>query len=290
MLEWNAMDPHHPLVRSLLLPLVAALAGTGVLRGLLGVPASRRWAAAGLGLALIVAAVWTLGWRLAPSSLTEKLPSVYAAAWLLGLGLEALHAGTRTQWAAAAALWAAVLLWFGGQPLTTGFVTWAIGAAVIGAVLHEPRDGANAPALLLVASAGLALVAMRSGSLLLFELALALTAALAGAALWLWPKARIGFGASGCVVALLAWLALAQGTALLTQPPAGALLLLAGAFSSGAALRALRRGRRLAAWAEPLVLAAIALLWAAAAVAVTLWLGAGAAGSVADDPYYKPNW
>lgn len=284
------MDPHHPLFRSLLLPLAVALVATGVLRGLFGAPAGWRWAAAGLGIALLLAAAWTLGVRLAPSALTDKLPWVYAAAWLLGLGLELLRAGTRTQWAATALLWAGVLLWFGGQPLPAGFVTWVIGVAVIGAVLHAPRDGAQAPTLLLVAAAGLALVAMQSGSLLLFELALALWAALAGCALWLWPKARIGFGASGCVVALLAWLALAQGTALLTRAPAGALVLLAGATSSGAIVRALRRGRAMPAWAEPLVLAAVAALWAAAAVALTLWLGAGATGSQADDPYYKPNW
>ena len=291
MLEWSAMDPHHPLFRSVLLPLGAALIGTGVLRGAFGGAAGRRWAAAALGLALLVAAVWTLGWRFRPASVTEKLPWVYAAAWLLGLGLEALRAGTRAQWVATAALWAAVLLWFGGQPLLAGAVAWVIGAAVIGAVLHEPRDGAQAPTLVLVASAGLALVAMQAGSLLLFELALALMAALAGCALWLWPKARIAFGASGCVVALLAWLALAQGTALLTRPPAGALVLLAGASSAGMLARALHRRAWPAPWVEPLVLAAIALLWAAAAVAVTLWLGASAAtGAATDDPYYKPAW
>ena len=40
---------------------------------------------------------------------------------------------------------------------------------------------------------------------------------------------------------------------------------------------------------EPLVLAAIALLWVAAAVGVTLWLGSGG-GAEADYPYYKPDW
>ena len=282
------IDLYHPAVRSLLLPFGLALVATGVLRALPSGAPWRRWAGAGLGLTLLVVAIWTLGWRFRPASVTEKLPWVYAAAALLGLALESLRAGHRGQWVAAAALWAAVLLWFGGQPPLHGALTWLAGAAMIGAVLHEPRDGANAPAMLLVAGAGLALVAMLASSLLLFELTLALCAALAGCALWLWPRARIGFGASACVPALLAWLALAQGTALLTRPPLGALLLLAGASSAGLLLRALRR-RPLAAWVQPLVLAAIALLWAAAAVALTLWLGAGAATGV-DDPYYKPDW
>lgn len=286
------MDPHHPLVRSVLLPLALALAGTGLLRVTLGLSAGRRWAAAALGLALWVAAVWTLGLRWPPSSLPEKLPWVYGAACLLALALEALRANARTQWAAAAVLWALVLLWFGRQPWVAGVVGWAVGVALIGALVHEPRDGAQAPALLLVAAAGLALVAMLSGSLLLFELALALVAALAGCALWLWPKARIGFGAGAGMVAALAWLALAQGTALLTRAPAAALLLLAGAGFSGLLLRAARRRRAaLPGWIEPLASAALALLWVAAALALTLWLGAdGSAGSEADDPYYRPAW
>ena len=78
--------------------------------------------------------------------------------------------------------------------------------------------------MLVVAGVGLALVAMMSGSALLFELSLGLAAAVAGTALWLWPVPRISLGVSGLLVAVIGWLALAQGTALLTSVRPGAVL------------------------------------------------------------------
>ena len=283
------MDLNHPLVRSALLPFALALLGSGALRGLTGATAGRRWALAALGAALLASAGWTLGWRIGPTSFAEKLPWVLAAAWLAGLGLEGARAGAGVQWGASAALWALALLWFGGPSWAGGLASWVVGTAAAGALLHAPREGAQAPAMLLVAGGGLALVAMQSGSALLFELALALCAALAGCALWLWPKARAVFGASAAVVALLAWLALAQGTLLLTRAPAGALLLLAAALASGVMLRLLRRRRAFQrAWVEPLLLAAVAAPWAVAAVALTAWLALRIGG--ADDAYYTPNW
>lgn len=289
------MDFHHPLFQSLALPLVLAFAATGLLRALLGPGAGARWAAAGLALALIASASWTLGWRLPPGTLTEKLPWVFAVAALAGLGLQAVRADRRAQWLAAGLLWAIVIVALGGrQPLLLRVLSWLVGMGVIGAVLSELPSRADAAAMLEVASFGLAALAMMSGSALLFELSLALGMAVAGMALWLWPVPRIAFGASGAIVALLAWLALAHGTAALTTVRPGALLLLAGAFSSCALLRGVRRRLRRGEgrpWAESLLVAAVAALWVAAALALAHWGGPPrAGGATMDDPYYTPKW
>lgn len=287
------MDFHHPLFQGLALPLVLAFAATGLLRGVLGPVRGGRWAAAGAAVAIVGTVLWMLGWRMAPGALIEKLPWVYAAAALLGLGLEAMRAGRRVQWLAAGILWALVLAILAWQPLPLMIGIWLLGLAVIRAVLREAPRRADAIAMLVPASFGLAALAMMSGSALLFELSLALGAALAGCALWLWPVGRIAFGASGAVVALLAWLALAQATALLTPAHPGALLLLAASFSSGSLVRwghrRLRRGEG-RPWIESLIVAAVAAMWVAGALALAHGGEAAAPAADMDDPYYKPRW
>ncbi|RYY78392.1 MAG: hypothetical protein EOO24_44200, partial [Comamonadaceae bacterium] len=78
------MDFDHPLVRSVLLPFGLALAGAGLLRGVLGATAGGRWAAAALAMALVVAAFGVVGWAGGTGTLTQKLPWAIAAAALLG--------------------------------------------------------------------------------------------------------------------------------------------------------------------------------------------------------------
>jgi hypothetical protein len=299
------MDLHHPLFQSLLLPLLVAFTVTGMLRGALGGVQGRRWAAAGVAVAIVGAAVWLLGWQLPPGALTERLPWIYAAAALVGLALEALHASRRAEWLVAGLLWALALATLAAKPLPLMIGLWLLGLAVIRAVLREHAARADAAAVLVIASLGLAAIAMRSGSALLFESSLALAAAVAGCALWLWPFVRIAFGASGAIVAVLAWLALMLATALLTEARPLALGLLAGAFTSGPLVRwARRRLRRSAApapanantpatartWVEPLIVAAVALVWVAAALALAHGEAAGAPAATMDDPYYKPRW
>ena len=288
------MDFHHPLFQSLALPFVLAFAATGVLRAMLGPGAGARWAALGMPLALLVATSWVLGWRMPPGGLTEKLPWVYLAISLLGVVLEALRADRRAQWLAAGLLWAVVIVALGQQPWLPRVGSWVVGMAVIAAVLYEVPSRAEAAAMLVVAGLGLAVVAMMSGSALLFELSLGLAAAVAGVALWLWPVPRISLGASGLLAAVMAWLALAQGTALLTSVRPGAVLLLAACFSACAIVRVLRwrlrrgEGR---AWAEALVVAAVAAVWVAAALATAQWAGPPRSGGKApDNPYYTPKW
>lgn len=288
------MDFHHPLFQSLALPLVLAFAATGVLRAMLGPGAGARWAALGVPLALLVTVSWVLGWRLPPGGLTEKLPWVYLATALLGAVLEATRADRRAQWLAAGILWAVVIVALGQQPWLPRVGSWVVGMAVIGAVVYEVPSRADVAAMLVVAGVGLALVAMMSGSALLFELSLGLAAAVAGAALWLWPVSRISFGVSGLLVAVMAWLSLAQGTALLTSVRPGAVLLLAAAFSACAFVRVVRQRLRRGegrAWAEALVVAAVAAVWVVAALAIAQWAGPPrSGGKVPDSPYYTPKW
>ncbi|MDM0016143.1 hypothetical protein [Variovorax saccharolyticus] len=282
------MDFHHPLFESLALPLVLSFAATGLLRAGLGAVHGRRWAATGVAPAILVASAWVIGWQQWPGSLTEELPWIYAAAALLGVGLEGMRALRRTTWLASCVLWALVLVGLSDQPLALQAVTWMVGALAIAAVLSAPPERADAPASLVVAGIGLAAVAFLSGSALLFELGLSIAAAIAGCALWLWPVARIGFGACGAVVSVIAWLAMAQGVALLTPVHSGVLLLLAGALLSGPMLRWLPGSLRPAMHA--LIVAALAALWVAAAVMLAFHQGSQAPGGKQDDLYYTPRW
>lgn len=289
------MDFHHPLFQSLILPLVLAFAATGVLRALLGPGIGARWAALGLPLAFLVAVSWVHGWRLPPGGLPEKLPWVFLTAAMLGLVLEAMRANRRVQWLVAGVLWAIIIIVLGRQPLVPRLGSWLVGMAVIGAVVYEVPSRADAAAMLVVAGVGLAAVSMMSGSALFFELGLALAAATAGTALWLWPVPRISLGAAGLLSAVLAWLSLAQATALLTAVRPGAVLLLAASFCAAALLRLLRRRLRRGeshAWAEALVVAVVAAAWVGAALAIAQWAGPPRddAGRGADSPYYTPKW
>ena len=292
------MDLHHPLIQSFALPLLVAFMVTGMLRGALGPVQGRRWAAAGAALAIVGTAAWQLGWPLPPGTLTERLPWIYAAAALLGFVLEALHAGRRTEWIAAGILWALVLAMLPMRALPLLLGVWLLGLAVLRAVLREHAARADAAAVLVIASLGLAAAAMAAGSALLFELGLALAAAVAGCALWLWPIVRIAFGASGAIVAALAWLSLMQAAALLTEVRPVTLLLLAGAFTSGPLVRWGRRrlhrpvaspAARARTWVEPLIVALVAAAWTAAALAFAA-SGGAETSTGADDPYYKPKW
>ena len=163
---------------------------------------------------------------------------------------------------------------------------WVLGWQLWPGNLTEQLPWIYAAAALL--GVGLAAVAFMSGSALLFELGLSIAAAIAGCALWLWPKARIGFGASGAVVSVIAWLTLAQGVALLTTVRLEVLLLLAGALLAGPMVRGARRGLRPAI--QALVVAGVAALWVAAAIALALQGEAHAPSGGQDDPYYTPRW
>lgn len=283
------MELAHPLVQSAVLPFAIALAATGAVRGLIGPRHGPRWAAAALGLAMLLSSALLLGWRPAqlPGTAVEKLPWAFAAAWLLGLLLEA------TRWARwldallASVLWLAMSWWLGSRDAASGAASAAIGAAVLAALHDSASDRASAASVSLVASLGLAAVALLAGSLLLFQLSVLLAAALGGVALWLWPRARIAFGPAGWVAAGIGWLALAHLAALLTPAPPLALAALATVFLAGPIVRRLPlMGRRVVV--EPLVVAAAAALLAGVALAWTASTEADGGAAAGDDPYYAP--
>lgn len=286
------MDFHHPLIQSVVLPALLAL---GLCAGLKAI-AGQRWAAGGTALALLLTSIWVLGWPLRWGSLLGALPWVLLGAGVLGVVLQAARADAKAQWIAMALLWAVVLLIFGSASPWLSLAAWLVGAVVLGMVASARSDTADAPAVLALAGLGLAAVAMLSASLLIFELALGGALALAGTALWLWPRARIDFGPAGRTAAAMAWLTLAYATARLTQAPVLALLLLALGFGAAAGIS---RWPRVAQplWARPLWCAAPMALCVAAALAVTLSVGSGEAASTDapgspqnDDPYYTPRW
>jgi hypothetical protein len=285
------MDLNHPLLQSVAIPLAMALLGAGLLRAVLGATQGPRWALAAVGVAVVFASVWLLGWRLPPGGAPEKLAWIFVGAWLLASVLNAVQAGPRGVWGVAVAAWLIVLWWLGADGVR-GVAAGGVGALVLAALVRGVSQPAGTAAMLVVASLGLAAQTLASGSLLLFQVGLLLAAAMGGGALWLWPKARVAFGAAWAAGMGLCWLALAQAVALLTSATPLALLLLALIFGAG-----LLVDRLLARRAGPVTLP----LWvaAAAAVLVAAALGAGAllpgtapgvAPGGADDPYYQPKW
>lgn len=285
------MDLQHPLVQSVAVPLTLALALTGALGLGLGRARGPAVAAAAGGVALLVAAVLIGGapsWP--PASGVHKLPWLLALGLALGVALDLGGADRRAALGAAVALLLLATVWLAWPQLDRlGARAWwllpaiAAGAAVLAAVGAAPRRNASAPALLAVAGLALAAVAFNAGSLKLFQLAVALAAAVGGYALWNWPKPRFDFGAAGLLTAGLAWTALALLTALLTGVRSAALLALLAVFAAGPLARRIPLGRIDRALAEPVLVALLAALPAAAAV---LLGDTPAAAPADDDPYY----
>ncbi|VWX55677.1 conserved membrane hypothetical protein [Burkholderiales bacterium 8X] len=289
------MDLHHPSFQGLLLPLalsalVAALA-RAVRREHGG---ASDWTAIGIPIALLLSAWWMLGWTLVPDNLLEKLPWCYAAAAIVGVGLQASRNTAGEQWLFAGLFWAMAVGLLGNLGLAYKLGAGGVGLLVLAASLNEPPRQPTTPVLLVVASLGLAGVAMASGSALLFELALALAAATAGCALWLWPVVRISFCAVGSVPATLAWLMLAFAVASLTSARPTTLLVLAAAFGAGILVQGAARNfafvQALRPWSRALIVAAFAAAFASAAVLLALQDGGAGPAASMDDPYYQPRW
>lgn len=216
---------HHPFVESVFLPLLLAVGGVPMLRAVTG--PSR--AAAAIGLAFVASVIWMVGWSPRPAGVMQRLPWIFAVAWLVGVALDARIAGRWLQWLALSAVWLVSSWWLGTKGLLQTSALAVAGVVVIGLLLRGPDDRADRAAMTIVASLGLAALAFNAGSLALLQLGVTLAAAMAGAALWMWPTPRIRFGAAAVAVGAIGWLALAQTVLLLlpAQPQAVALLGLA---------------------------------------------------------------
>lgn len=276
---------HHPLFQSLILPFSLSLAGVGLLRAVSG-PGR---AAAAVGLSVLLSAIWMTGWSTQPGSVMQKLPWIFAAAWLAGVGLNVAVAGRLLQWLALTLVWLAASWWLGSKSAANAIALALAGAAVIGCMLRASDDRADGAAMAVAASLGLAGLNFAAGSLSLFQLSLMLAAAIGGGALWLWPKGRVRFGAAAVAVTAIAWLALAQATLLLVPARPQALALLFVAFTAAPLLGRLPLNVRPVL--APLAVAALAGACVAAALALQASGSddgaAASAGTGTDDAYYS---
>jgi hypothetical protein len=284
----QTMDPaaflHHPLFQSVVLPLLLSLAGIGLIRRTAGAPRG----GAAIGLAVLAATIWLMGWPAQPDSVMQKLPWIFAVAWLLGVGLDATLASRLLQWPALAIAWLAASWWLGSGGVGSGIALAFAGVAIIGCLLWSPAERADGTAAAVVASLGLAVLCVAAGSLALFQLALLLAAALGGAALWLWPTPRIRFGAAAVAVGGIAWLAIAQAALLLIAVRPAALVLLAAAFL--AAPLASRMWRDSSRLGTPVAAAVLSGLLAGGSLALQAGAGADGAANGAgsdEDAYYE---
>ena len=218
---------HHPLFQSVILPLLLSLAVIGVLRTAAG-PAR---AGAGVGLAVLAATIWLMGWPLPPASALHKLPWIFAAGWLAGVALDIVAASRSRRWLCLGLGWVAASWWLGASSIGMAVGCAATGLLVVACLLQAPGDRADAVAAAVVASLGLAAVCFAAGSLALFQLAVLLAAALGGAGLWLWPRPRIHHGSAVMAVAAAGWLTIAQAALLLIAVQPRSLALLALAFA-----------------------------------------------------------
>lgn len=275
---------YHPIFQSVLLPLLLSVAGIALLKVLSG----PTLAAAAVGLSVLLATIWLMGWAPQPGSLLQKLPWIFAGAWLVGVALNVTLTERPLQWLVLTVAWLVASWWLGYQGAGFGLVAGLTGALVIACLVYLPDDRADGVAAAVLASLGLAGVVFAAGSLALFQLSLLLAAALGGAGLWLWPKARIRFGVAAVALATVAWLALAQASLLLVPVSPAAIAALAAAFLAAPVLA--RAWRRSGTVTAPL---AVALLAGAVVAGALALQGSGTddgaesnADGRSDDVYY----
>ena len=108
--------PHHPLFQSVVLPLLLSLIGIGVLRAVSG----RDRAAAAIGLAVLAATIWLMGWQTPPTAVMQRLPWIFAGAWLVGIALDAAVASRFLRWSCLGLAWIAASWWLGSSAIPAG--------------------------------------------------------------------------------------------------------------------------------------------------------------------------
>ncbi|NJN46485.1 MAG: hypothetical protein HC808_08415, partial [Candidatus Competibacteraceae bacterium] len=219
------MDFNHPIVQSVLLPLILVFILTGMLRSLLGRVRGNQLACVSIGLGLLLVVLLLLGWSWPPNTAVHKLPYLIVGSVILGLFLD-WRAQKRSWFVGATLLWPLlVLAWLAAvrlrQPelgLILELVALYGASVLIFWRLERVRADVLIPSsMVLSAALGLGAVAALSASLSLGQLAFALTAAVGGFMLWNWPKRRDEFGYSGIFGAAGALLILTALVLLLTD-------------------------------------------------------------------------
>jgi hypothetical protein len=264
------LELNHPVIESLFLPLVLTLLLTALLHWTLGVDRGKRLGAAAIGLSLLVthAVIFELPvWP--PRTGMQKLPLIVCL--LLAGGVLFDITTPRRGVVAAVTIMAVGLLavWLGWPQLMHHdmglilllFTTSLTALFSLVGVVQAPPAGANRAAMILLAALGLAGASLQAGSLALFQIALALAAAVGGFALWNWPRPRLPLTGSGVAVGVLGCFALALLLLLLTPIRPWVLLPLALIFTTDYLARRLPVP---AGWQrttlEPLYIAALAVL------------------------------
>jgi hypothetical protein len=270
--------------------MLVAFVLAGAIRWTLGSRIGVRLAASGIGIAMLLALVIILGdpvWP--PRTGMQKLPYLFAVFLAAGLVVDTGRPRPLAQIGAGVVGIGVSALWLGWPRILAGDFGAALailGAVLIGlgaftALLRAGCQGVNGPSMLVLAAAGLAGAGFNAGSLALFQVALALAAAVGGFALWSWPRPRLLFSASGLLTAGLGAFALALLILLLTEIRPWALLPLALVFAGELVARRLPVPGRFSREAiEPLYIAALAIVPVAAAV----WLAQPPIAP--DSPYY----
>ena len=285
---WSALAAH-PVVQSGVAPMGVALITTGVLR-LVG---NRLGGLHGAGLAIGIA-FFASAWLLtgvsfvAPVSALQKLTLLVLAGLVLGAAFETLPISSIVRRATAVGLFFVASLWLAWPQLSRDTLDWSVGVLVFGcgvlldrlAVTKERHAADSVPIML--AAAGIAGVALVSGSLLIAQLATALAMANGGFLVWNWPRARDTLGASVLMSAALPVMALALLTVLLTPAPPWSLAPLAAVFFLSPAAGRLwsPRGR----WREaiqPVYVLVLGFFPVGLAIALALL------GESPDDAYYR---
>jgi hypothetical protein len=212
------LDMQHPLIESVALPLVVGFAVTGVLWAARGGGNVARLASVGVAIGFLLAVhliVDGLVWL--PRTALQKLPYIVAGALLVGLGLEALPNGRRFLLLAGTGALALALLWLAwpqlerAKPADLGILGLCLlaGVTVLGRLAPVSRKCRVAgPVMLILAALGAAGAAFNAGSLVLFQLGLALAAAVGSFVLWNWPRSRLVFGPAGMLAGTVGLLAI----------------------------------------------------------------------------------
>ncbi len=263
------------------LPLVTAIAVTGILRFTLGAEIGRAVAGGAVAIAFLVSFAAVQSWPdFPPRSSGQKLPYIVLFGVVIGLVLDALRAERFR--AAVVVVWPAVIVgWIGWRRLTgldaadlaTLAVVFAAGVIILHR-LHAHREGPPFTAVtVLAASVGTAAIAFIGGAASTAQVLGILAAATGGFLLWNWPTPRIPFGAAALMGAGGAYVAVFTTAVLFTETSRIALALMALVFLAPLTVRNTGIADRPAI--GPLVIGAISIVPVAVGVAIAFAPGSG---------------
>ncbi|MEE4377856.1 MAG: hypothetical protein V2J55_10150 [Candidatus Competibacteraceae bacterium] len=284
------MDFNHPVVQSVLLPLILGFVLTGALRLLLGRYWGARVACVSISLSLLLVVLLLLGLTWPANTAVHKLPYLLTGSVILGLLVD-WQAQQRSLKIAAMLLWPLLVLgWLAAVRLRNPELSLIVELAALSCAsvlifwrLERVRADVLIPSsMVLSAAIGLGAVAALSASLSLGQLAFALAAAVGGFMLWNWPKRRDEFAYSGIFGAAGALLILTALVLLLTDARPIALAVLGLIFCADWVSNKLPPVEgKLGSALKPIYLIGVAAIPIALAVVLTIY------APQEESPYYS---